>query len=50
VSSQYKTTDMYRFIKRFSDLALSDGLSLKEALPAKHCSKNMWLVKPATLN
>ncbi|CDW84366.1 tubulin-tyrosine ligase family protein [Stylonychia lemnae] len=50
VSSQYKTTDMYRFIKRFSDLAGSEGLSLKENLPAKHCSKNMWLLKPATLN
>eukprot|EP00347_Sterkiella_histriomuscorum_P023182 403335638 len=50
MSSQYKTTDMYRFIKRFSDLSVNEGLSLKENMPAKHCMKNMWLLKPATLN
>lgn len=50
MSSQYKTTDLYKFIKRFADLSVNEGLSLKESVPAKHCTKNMWLLKPATLN
>jgi hypothetical protein len=36
------------FAKRFKELA--DGDYSKEGTPAKHCAKNVWIVKPAHLN
>lgn len=36
------------FAGRFQEIAKQDYS--KEALPQKHCTKNMWLVKPAAQN
>ena len=39
----------YRLLQtRFIDI--ENGYCSKEKLPAKHCEKNMWLIKPAALN
>jgi hypothetical protein len=36
------------FMHRFRDL--TRGGSNKERVPNKHCTENMWLVKPAAMN
>ena len=48
--SQFKTPDQHRFVKRFQDIELNQGLCLNESVPEKHCTQNVWLLKPATLN
>jgi hypothetical protein len=37
-----------QFHIRFNEI--QNGFCNKERLPAKHCEKNMWLIKPAALN
>jgi hypothetical protein len=41
-------TEFSAFLQRFKEI--SSGQYDKEKLPAKHCTKNMWIVKPAFLN
>jgi hypothetical protein len=36
------------FEKRFKDLA--SGSCKLEKVPLKHCTQNMWVVKPSSLN
>ena len=49
--SSTTTVGLNEFIllqSKFKDLAR--GNLVAESLPAKHCSQNIWLVKPASLN
>lgn len=43
-----KNTEYPSFVKRFKELA--KGSAVDERMPRKHCSENIWLVKPASLN
>ena len=49
VNSKLETHDSHQFVKRFTDLTKPKH-PLKEKMPAKHCAKNLWLVKPANEN
>ena len=40
--------EINKFMHRFREI--SRGGSRYERVPVKHCSSNMWLVKPASLN
>jgi Tubulin-tyrosine ligase family len=42
--------DYQAFCSHFRSLSNGDLASCGEKLPAKHCTKNMWLVKPSYLN
>jgi hypothetical protein len=41
-------SEFHEFNVRYYELAT--GFSLKEKIPTKHCSQNMWLIKPAAMN
>lgn len=41
-------SDYAAFLTRFKELG--KGFFANERMPAKHCLKNMWIVKPAFLN
>lgn len=40
--------EIYQFMQRFKSLGC--GGSKHERVPYKHCTENMWVVKPAALN
>ncbi len=40
--------EYYAFVQRYKEL--SQGLYMKERMPAKHCEQNIWLLKPANMN
>ena len=48
ITAQYEDTEYQLFMNRFMEIA--NMHSVKERTPAKHCAKNMWLIKPAALN
>ena len=48
ITANYEDMEYQLFINRFNELASLH--SNKERTPAKHCEKNMWLIKPAALN
>ena len=48
ITAQYEDMEYQLFMNRFNEL--SGMHSNKERTPAKHCEKNMWLIKPAALN
>jgi len=50
VNSRVETHDRAQFARRFGELKGKHGHPAKERMPAKHCTKNLWLVKPANEN
>jgi hypothetical protein len=46
--SNLDDAEYHDFMKRYRDI--NKGFYMKERMPAKHCKKNMWLVKPAAEN
>lgn len=48
ITANYEDTEYQLFINRFNEIG--NVRSNKERTPAKHCEKNMWLIKPAALN
>lgn len=48
ITAQVEDLEYHSLISRYKEL--ENNLSPKERIPAKHCKKNMWLVKPAALN
>ena len=40
--------EIYQFMKRYKQIG--SGGSKNERVPHKHCTENMWVVKPAALN
>lgn len=48
ITAQVEDEEFRQMVNRFTEI--QNGLATKEKLPAKHCEKNMWLVKPAALN
>lgn len=59
ITANYEDLEYQMFVNRFNEIGNSykqafggeGGMhSNKERTPAKHCEKNMWLIKPAALN
>jgi len=50
LNPSYQSSETHNFVQRFTELAMNNGMSLKERMPQKHCFKNVWLVKPAAMN
>jgi hypothetical protein len=48
ITAQVEDEEFRLLTTRFNEI--QNGFYYKEKLPAKHCSKNMWLLKPAALN
>eukprot|EP00743_Colponemidia_sp_Colp-15_P004635 GILK01004995.1.p1 GENE.GILK01004995.1~~GILK01004995.1.p1 ORF type:complete len:998 (+),score=200.20 GILK01004995.1:113-2995(+) len=48
ISSSVEDHELAQFITRYKSIAR--GSASQERMPVKHCTKNMWLVKPAALN
>lgn len=48
ITANYEDSEYQMFINRFNEIG--NFHSNKERTPAKHCEKNMWLIKPAALN
>ena len=48
VSSKLENSDYFQFARQFENMAKGD--KIKEKIHAKHCAKNIWLVKPANEN
>ena len=48
ITAQCEDLEYRLLTARFGEI--SNGYSHKERMPAKHCSKNMWLIKPAAMN
>lgn len=48
LESGVEEEEYFGLVTRYQDL--SQHIYTKEHLPAKHCSQNVWLVKPANLN
>ena len=48
ITAQVEDEEYRQLVNRFNEI--QNGFSVKEKLPAKHCEKNMWLLKPAALN
>ena len=49
VASSQDDGETSAFMHRFKELAQGYG-SKNERMPLKHCTENMWVVKPAALN
>ena len=46
-----KKDDNYEYLEllqRYQEI--SQGIFYKEKVPEKHCTRNMWIVKPSNLN
>jgi hypothetical protein len=48
ITAQCDDLEYHSLMSRYKEL--ENNCSPKERIPAKHCQKNMWLVKPAALN
>lgn len=48
ITANYEDVEYQLFLNRFNEIGMMH--SNKERTPAKHCEKNMWLIKPAALN
>jgi hypothetical protein len=48
ITANYEDVEYQLFLNRFNEIGTMH--SNKERTPAKHCEKNMWLIKPAALN
>jgi hypothetical protein len=48
IFGQSEDGELHHFLTRFNEI--STLKSIKERTPAKHCLKNLWLLKPANLN
>lgn len=48
ITANYEDIEYQLFVNRFNEIGMMH--SNKERTPAKHCEKNMWLIKPAALN
>ena len=48
ITANYEDVEYQLFVNRFNEIGMMH--SNKERTPAKHCEKNMWLIKPAALN
>ena len=48
ITAQVEDEEYRLLVNRCNDI--QNGNCCKEKLPAKHCTQNMWLVKPAALN
>lgn len=48
ITAQVEDEEYRQLVNRFNEI--QNGFGTKEKLPAKHCEKNMWLLKPAALN
>lgn len=48
ITAHCEDIEYQNFLARYEEI--HNGYSNKERTPAKHCTKNMWLIKPAALN
>jgi hypothetical protein len=48
VVSNSQEADYHAFVQRFKEL--EKGFYGRESMPGKHCTENVWLVKPAAMN
>jgi len=48
IHTQNKRSEHPQFVKRFKEIA--KGNCVNERVPEKHCSENIWLMKPIALN
>ena len=48
VLSNCNNNDYFAFVQRFQEI--SKEIYKRESMPSKHCTNNMWLIKPAADN
>ena len=48
IEANNEDEEFFALVLRYKEI--TQGLFSKERVPEKHCSQNVWLVKPANLN